>query len=287
MFPFNLRGPEFLLFYLVFGVLVLVLARRCCNAAENGPRPRLKFDDPYRLAYLRSGAFEVLRVAAVSLIDRRLLRVDGERLTAAGAGDASEHDVEQLVLRHFDAGRAAESVFSQHNAANIDARYRPELEQLQLIPDEAKRVERWRRAGVLIALLLSVAASKVLVAWALGRSNVGFLIALAAVTSLLVLPLSHPRLTVVGRGFLRDVTALFEPLRRRADRIAAGGPRDEALLLAALFGIGALPASKFAIAQGLFKRGSSSGTSGGSSCGSGTSCGSGCGGGGGCGGCGG
>ena len=100
MFPFSLAGPPFLLFFVVFAAVCIVVARRSLRAAEDGLRPKLALDDPYRIAYLRAGPHEALRVAAVSLYDRGLLQVDGERLVAASDGSAAlaRRRIEQIVL---------------------------------------------------------------------------------------------------------------------------------------------------------------------------------------------
>ena len=57
MNPFDLPGPEFLFFYLVFGIVILVavvLIRRGGETAGNTPR----LTDPYMIAYLRAGEDE-------------------------------------------------------------------------------------------------------------------------------------------------------------------------------------------------------------------------------------
>ena len=64
MNPFDLTGPQFLLFYLIFAGLVisgLVFWRR--RAESSASMPRIDLSDPYLIAYLRGGEKEVLRVA--------------------------------------------------------------------------------------------------------------------------------------------------------------------------------------------------------------------------------
>lgn len=84
MNPFELSGPEFLLFYIIFSVVVIGVAVFWRRRAElPAAPPKLDLSDPYLIAYLRGGDAEVLRVATVTLIDRGLLKADGTRLQRA------------------------------------------------------------------------------------------------------------------------------------------------------------------------------------------------------------
>ena len=63
MNPFDLPGPQFLLFYIIFAGLVisgLVFWRR--RAESSASAPRIDLSDPYLIAYLRGGEKEVRRV---------------------------------------------------------------------------------------------------------------------------------------------------------------------------------------------------------------------------------
>jgi hypothetical protein len=97
--------------------------------------------------------------------------------------------------------------------------------------------------------------------------------------------IGNPYRTSLGEAHLAGIRGLFADLRRRADSIQPGGGTAELAWLAAVFGLGAVPASAFPFvrefrAKREVSSGSGCGTSG---CGSG---GCGGGGGGGCGGCG-
>ena len=74
--PFDWSGPWFLLAYLIFGVLVYYLARELLIRQElRNPHAQLSLaDDPYRIAFLRGGALEAVKIAAIVLVDRGLLR---------------------------------------------------------------------------------------------------------------------------------------------------------------------------------------------------------------------
>ena len=77
MNPFELRGPEFLAFYAVFGLVVLGLLVLFRHAGEPEDSARVSISDPYLIAYLRGGRNEALRVVTMSLIERDLLKVEG------------------------------------------------------------------------------------------------------------------------------------------------------------------------------------------------------------------
>ena len=149
-------------------------------------------------------------------------------------------------------------------------------------------------------LLTGVGFTKVMIAIYAGRSNIGFLIILIVAALVISAAISFPRLTESGRAMILDVQSLYGGLRHRASSPVAGGAGAEPMMLAAVFGVGALAGSGFSFAEGLFrdKRRSNSCASDGdcgsscsttscssgstSSCSGGSSCG-----GGGCGGCGG
>ena len=94
--------------------------------------------------------------------------------------------------------------------------------------------------------------------------------------------LARPFRTARGTAVLAALRRLFARLRTRGRSLQAKTGNADAALLAAVFGLGALPAPAFGYARKLYPR-PASGDSGSGACGS--SCGSGCGGG--CGGCGG
>jgi hypothetical protein len=112
---------------------------------------------------------------------------------------------------------------------------------------------------------------------------------------LALLPAAQRRRTALGDAVLKDLQGLFGRLRRRVAPAGEGGLTSDTMLLAAVFGLSALPSDGFYEVRRVFAKsvksggsncGSSCGSSYGSSgCGS-SGCGGGGGGGGGCGGCG-
>ncbi len=293
MNPFDLRGPAFLLFYVLFSALVagaVVLVRR---QLESGEVPRLPFVDPYLIAQLRAGATEAVRVATLSLLDRGLIEQLGDSLRAAPEADAhARRPIERAVLSHLALKRPARELVADRRLLRDCAPLSAELAELGLY---ASAAQYWVRAvvlGLALLLLWSVTYTKISLAIARGHHNVQFLVVLTIGVSIgLALYLARRR-TPIGDALLRDLSSLFEGLRDRAASLRTGGETNELALLVAVFGMAELEGSARTQAEVLFPRamanhsGNSSGSCG-SSCSSSSSCSSGgCGGGGGCGGCG-
>ena len=297
--PFELTGPEFLIFYFFLGVVVIAGLYITRRVAESGPVPRIDYSDPYLVAYLRGGEPETMRVAAVSLIDRGLLQLRDERLTVVDekAIELVRRPVEAAVLRRAHAAADLSRFFDSRTIKAATEEYQVKLQQFRLLPD--KQIFAVRKFLLLVALgiLFGFALISIAAAAMRGRHNVLFLVIFAAVFSYVAIRRYNPFRTALGDTLIADLQTLFQPLKNRAAMIIPGGATGEAALLMAVFGIGALPATKFPAARRFEDtastrtscggstsgcgHGCSSCSSGSSSCGGG---GSGCGGGGGCGG---
>lgn len=179
--------------------------------------------------------------------------------------------------------------FTQVRAALAD--YEDELESKGLLPDQEQKRLRGTAILVVLAILGGLAAARIVQALSRGQTNLVFLLILVAVVGFIAYRISALRGTASGRQALASLETLTARVKRQVDRLRGGGATNEALLLAAVFGIYVLPESAFEFVYQLFPkpRPTSSGDSSwdsGSSCSS-SSSGSSCGGGSGCGGCGG
>jgi uncharacterized protein (TIGR04222 family) len=318
MNPFDLPGPEFLLFYFLFSLAVIVAIILLRRRAESGGSPRIDLGDPYLIAYLRDGADEALRVAAVSLIDRGMLVRSAHLIRRADhvTVDMAQRRIERAVLEKFSLTGDVASVVKDKNLKLALQSYQDALECAGLLPDGATRAARLKRLLLGLAAMVIVGVTKIQIGLSLERP-VGFLAVMMIVAILIASAISFPRLTARGKATLEDITNLYSGLRTQINSLTPGGASAEMAMFAAVFGIAALAETPFAYAEDLFHRrfseasASSSGSSSGggssscgspavgsSSCGSSgggsSSCGSsdgggGCGGGGGggCGGCGG
>lgn len=297
MNPFDLPGPQFLVFFIVLSVITLIAIVVTRKFAESAGPAKLDLSDPYLIAYLRGAEPETLRVAAVSLIDRGLLVATVTQLKTAdnASPDAVRHPVEKELLRKFKRADEATTIFEDSRLEATCKPYEQTLKTAGLLPGESIVGARWTRLLIACALLGGVAIVKILIALERGRTNVWFLIILTAVAIFIAARISFPRLTESGKAMIGDLQNLYSGLKERASFLRSGGATIEPMMLAAVFGVAALQSSDFAFTHALFPRvkaadsSSWSSTSGcGSSCSS-SSCGSSCGGGcgGGCGGCGG
>jgi uncharacterized protein (TIGR04222 family) len=285
MNPFDLSGPSFLVFYICVALIVVIALKLVIDGAEGGAPPALPLSDPYQIAWLRGGTPEAARIAVLSLTDRGLLAVSGDNLVnSSHAQPVVREPIESAILaRCRPFGTAATAVLGDPGVERACAPYRARLERLQLMPDAAMRAQRYRGFTIASAILFGIALGKIVIAFGRNRYNVGFLLILTAIALGLVWLLVRRRRTHLGNRMLKDLQRLFRALRQRAATIRAGAMTSDAMLLAAVFGISALPATGFADFLRVYKKAASSGGGCGSSCGSG--CGGG--GGGGCGGCGG
>ncbi|MGK5055951.1 TIGR04222 domain-containing membrane protein [Janthinobacterium sp. LB2P49] len=299
--PFDWSGPWFLLAYLLFGVLVYYSVRELLIRRElRNPHAQLSLaDDPYRIAFLRGGALEAVKIAAIVLVDRGLLRADGPLLETASADSLrfASHDIERDVLRLY-LGRQGHSKELAVQAEMLPScrAYLDTLTQQELLVGPPLLLRRERITWAAHYLLLTVAAVKAVIAISRQHYNLLFLALLLAIFLLMLRGLRTQSTSWSAQRLLTDLRMLFGRLNMRASRLQAGNSSADMALLAAIFGIGALPPSVYAYVAELYPvprqntgSDSSSGDSSGSSSGGdggGSSCGSGCGGCGGGGGCG-
>lgn len=284
MNPFDLHGFSFLAFYLITGIAVFACLHfwlRRSETADAPPAPTMT--DPYLIAYLRAGENEALRVATVSLLDRGLLKADGDKLKARGgaAMETVRRPIERAILKYFAKQGDAHEIFKDVAARQACDEYAKALRQQGLIADAGVYARRALPVLAAAGVMIAIAWTKVNIAFSQGRHNVGFLIALAIASAIAALLIWKRRRTGLGEAMMVDLRDLFSRLKGRAKTLRAGGATNEAALLMAVFGISALPASGFPFLEKLYPAKSSDGSGcGSSSCSSGSSCGGGCGGGG-------
>lgn len=286
MNPLALPGPQFLIFYVLFAVVVLGLLYLARRAYEAGPLPTIEFKDPYLFACLSGGPAEVIRVATLGLVDRGLLQLTGKtaRTVQSVAPQFGQPQVERNILAHFRGGDSVSSAWENRELLDVArTNYEDRLRSLNLLPDAETQSVRRLALGLAIAALLGLGLVKIGIALSAGRRNIEILIILMVVATVLAAKIWNPYRTRLGEDYLASVRTLFTGLRDRAGSLRPGGATREVLWLTALFGAALLPTAVFPVAAYAWPRpaspssGSSCGSSGGGSCG---------GGGGGCGGCG-
>jgi uncharacterized protein (TIGR04222 family) len=312
--PFDLRGPEFLLFYFIFSAIVFLILFYLRQRDERRDAGKPSLDDPYLIACLRGGEDEALRVATLSLIDRGLLtfKSSGTSVLFPGAAenrlevkdpiaiDSVKRPIEKSILEAF---KTAKPVSSTLDSLTGSTDYACRLEGYGLLPGADIRSARRRRFMFALYVLLGVAGLKIVIALSRGRTNILFLILLAGLAAYVTSRTSNPFRTARGEEFLEDVKSLFSSLRLRAASLRPGGATSDLVWLASAYGLREVPPILFPQVTALYRRKAARGSggwdftdwsSGDSSCGTTTSCsssgdsgsggGSSCGGGGGCGG---
>ena len=296
MNPFDWRGPQFLLFYLALIVAVLAWCwRRVRGGADTTTVPRVSdlINDPYFIAYLRGGTSETIRIAVFNLLDRGFLAFEKKKLVAKRSDiELLRRPIDRALLQTCATPRTLLQLVSDV-VVQLNCRdYGDELRRRSFLIDDAQRLARRSTVFIGISVLLGVAAVKIALAVHRGHFNLTFLMmpAVVAVYAVIIVCGVKQR-TPLGQRALSQLRELTSRLRQRAAELRPGGASTDALLLAGVFGVGALPTEAFPLLTKIYPHaninvgGNSGRDSCGSSCGGGGgSCGGGCGGG--CGGCG-
>ena len=305
VFPFDLRGPQFLAFYLAFAAAVICGAIVLRRALESGTPGKADLSDPRLLACLRGGPAEAIRISVLSLLDRGLLVIKGLTVSLKeGVDPALARDpLDRAVLERHRLGLTVREAPGDRILLEAAGPLVESLRARRLIPSDAETAQRRLLASAAVAALVAVGGAKVWIGIARDRP-IGFLVVLviaACVAAVMLVP-RGPR-TARGDALLAHARTLYGRLRLRASSFVPGSGTAEAALLAGVFGAAALTAAAWTPVRNAVKprtkqaaascsscgaTWSSCGSSSWSSCGSssGSSCGSSCGGGGGCGGCG-
>ena len=285
---FDLRGPEFLAVYLlasVVGLIVFyVVSRRAPPQSERQPSgdARRLLRDPYLLAFLRGGAGQTLQTVAFSMGERGHLSISKKGLIASGERGALTHPLEIAVFVECGTLRGIGKLLRDKRLKELAENYAAPLKESGLLADHAEYSRRLRVFLAVVGALLAMAVLKISVALQGGHSNIAFLLILTMVVLIVAVVILRRRRTGAGDRALADQQILFAELKGRVKRLAAGGATSEAVLIAAAFGLAALPGAAYPFANAVHRQSQNGGCGGGSSCGGG-----GGGGGSGCGGCGG
>lgn len=293
MNPFDLRGPAFLALYALVSAGGLLFMYFTARGLILGPSRSAASDahkhlrDPYLMAYLRGGFRETLTTVVFSLHQRKVVSGPGEaELRATRSKDvlaAVHNTLELAVLRTLAVPRRLHQVRDDQQLKHVVEAYVEPLRKAGLIADEAEYRRRLPAFVLVGGALFALAAVKIVVALGRGHSNITFLIIFSVIALAVTWMIFNRRRTNAGDRALRNQQTLLARLKDRVNRLAADGATNEAVLVAATFGLVALPNEGYPFAKQLRKTINAQSNS--SGCGSSTGCGGG--GGGGCGGCGG
>lgn len=306
----QLNGTSFLVLFAVFTIIilaVLAVVKLNIDKTDSYALPAIPPQvDPYEIAYLRGGINEVARSVLFSLVQKGAAKVIAERIMKTDRTFEYESlgPIERSTLVWIGIGRNVPEVFGSGDTLvskleMYDERYSANLSERNfLMPAELSAKAR-KYGYVAIAMIVFVGGLKVIAAFANGRTNFLFLLAMMGIGSVIAKGLSSlPRMTKLGRRYIERLQNAFEDLKYTSQAPYIGklslpeptpNPAMDPLLLSVgVFGTGILAGTMFTDYNDAFAKAQKSATNT-SGCGSGcgTSCGSGCGSscGGGCGGC--
>ena len=251
MNPLDWNGPEFLAFYFTLSVFSYLFLRLYVRARERQqPIPKLTMSDPFQIAFLRGGENEAIRIASLSLIDRGLLRITDASSKTPKLETTYPRDInlgktriERALLKLYRVGQESSVAFSDPECKHSCGIYRELLGEHRLVPNAEILQERAISIGFIALLLLGFAALKIYIALERGRENIAFLIILAVVLTYLLALLIWRHRTGLGDRVLADLKTLFQSLYIRRDSLRPRMQTTDAALLAAVFGLSALPAA--------------------------------------------
>jgi uncharacterized protein (TIGR04222 family) len=143
-FPFNLTGPEFLLFFAAFGFCAAafpLLRRRMQDGNDLEALPRIT--DPIQIATLRGGYEEAVRMLVMVLVDRGFIERNGTSLTALAQNEGYlSNTLEVAVFRYFKSGRHPSGVFADPEVRAAGRAIEDSLENLNLrVPHERRTTD--------------------------------------------------------------------------------------------------------------------------------------------------
>ena len=302
MNPFDLRGPDFLVVYLVVFAVVMALAgllRWYLRLPGGEPQLEVTELSPYEIAYLAGGENLAVNAAIARLVHDDALALDTSHVNlkpGAGAQTAIASDVEGVIMAAVAKGAKSQNSIEtiRDEATQALEPAREKLEDLGLLVNDRDRIAR---TVPLVVALLVVPFGVIKIFVGLGRNKpVSFLVILCVVSIIVALicfvrPVFRSRRgDRVLASLKRENSALRYQAHSRLDDLAG----DDVVLALGLFGLGLLSSSRIAdlrtALRPLSPRSTIGGSSGwggcGSGCGGAGGCGGGCGGGG-CGGCGG
>lgn len=248
MFPFNLAGPHFLIFYTALGLALIVLNWRYLRRhtkPSGADHTKAFFNAPYSLAFLNRGADHCLSICAFNLIDRGLMTANAADRISSQALHTKQvsHPLEHALVQYAAANTKA--LF----AAKRDNKVKAALHAIHTTLCDAGLLTRrtFFPAIKLISLgiLGLVTAIKIAVALSHGHNNIQLLILLAIIFLLVLIFIPAPRLTADGEDTLSLMRGLLAQLQGRMQELKPGGFTQEASLAAALFGLGGLSREHF------------------------------------------
>lgn len=285
----DLYGPYFLGLY----AFLCALAAGICfwhrskqDRSDSLPPLRIPDSvDPYRIAYLRGGVSEVIRLGTLELMHRGFLQEiqtgkDVGKVQILNPYTETNSPVLTTLANYYDIPRKPTDVFQGNMPQRLTDAVAPaegwvESEQLKFTPDarRAHNAFRW----VLLLSLVGFGFYKMMVALSHHHNNIIFLVLMMTICPILVMISTNlPRYTKRGKRFLEDLQSANQDFKKLIHYSDTGNfaQGDMVPMMAmGIFGVAALEATSYSYLYDNYRRSASLGSSCGSGCGSGSSCG--------------
>lgn len=256
MNPFDLTGPEFLLFYLAWGVGGLLLAGWMRSSwlhkfeSPAGAHRWIPGDYPqdseaYAVALLRGGPQEAVRTLLARLVTGGFaVAADGviQKIPTGGAAP-DLLPIERKALAALGGSQSVnDTLFSIETAVEPELRaMENDLERQGLVLSTEQKKALRNLQILALLLIVGLGVTKLAVAIAREKTNIVFLLILLALYTLAVaLVLKPPRLAPAGRLYLEWLQESHEELKRRVANGSTGEISD-LTLAAALYSTTILP----------------------------------------------
>jgi len=134
--------------------------------------------DPYEIAYLRGGKSEALRVAAISLIDRGLLKYDAEEgQIASRFSDGLEYalrPIEKGILIKFRRPQSSTHLFDDESLQGYCEDYQNSLGERHLVATNETYELRQPIFVLRVFILIGISRVKIGLALYRGEAKCGF-----------------------------------------------------------------------------------------------------------------
>lgn len=256
MNPLDMTGPEFLRFYLLYGLAGLALAGvlrllLSHGASSGDPRWRPGYyprnEEAFGIALLRGGRKEAARTLLARLVTAGFLEVQGRAVRRSEDRRNDERNLLPLERRALQAVASTQPV--REAGERVEEAVRPEFEQMEgdlerqgLALSEEHRKGYHAILAVSLLAIVGFGLVKLIVALGRGKTNVLFLILMMAVYAVAAfLLLKAPRVTRAGRRYLDWLRDSHRELMRRIEH-ESRGDAGEMTLAAGIFGLAVLPA---------------------------------------------
>ncbi|AFY44145.1 TIGR04222 domain-containing membrane protein [Nostoc sp. PCC 7107] len=299
----NMYGPHFLVFYA--GIITVTLLASYYNlkfdATAQLPLPSIPSNpDPYKIAYLRGGESEVIRLVIFNLLQDGYLQINKDTIEQSTTYSYADNlsIIERHVFDYFVFPKLANQTLSDTISNTIIHKFWCETYEESLLNEQLLLPKTARDLAKTIStlgscIILGLGSYKLSIALLKGYNNVLFLIIIGLVYWIIFILLSYPsRRTQLGERYIKQLQQSFIQLKNRIIRTISDDRNDtdlNMLLPVAIFGVEILHGTSYTDFANIFAPLVTSHNAGGSSGGGCGGCGGGGGGGGGggCGGCGG